>query len=237
MTPLHIAVRFGCLEATESLVKSDFTNVNAQDVNGDTPAHHAAYHNQTECLYVLANCNNFEELRMNNKLQTFHFHLYEPQTVMFNAKFGRVSQFKKSIQQAKQSIIRCERDFEYVLHVACTSEIQAYEKADHLINECDNRLTCVTDEQKEIPLHVAARHKDTNLIRLLLDKPECQVRVNKPNSDGQTPLHVAVISAKYGNVQALLQQQFCDVNAQDVDGNTPAHCAAVCEYIEILACW
>ena len=146
---------------------------------------------------------------------------------MFYAKCGRVWQFKQSIQQAKQNIIRCESDYECVLHIACGSEVQAYEKADHLINECDNRLTCVMDEQRDTQLHVAARHKDTNLIRLLLDKPECQVRVNKPNNDGKTPLHVAVISAKYGNVEALLQQQFCDVNAQDVDGNTPAHCAAM----------
>ena len=75
-------------------------------------------------------------------------------------------------------------------------------------------LLTVSDKNNEIPLHVAARHKDTNLIRLLLDKPECQVRVNKPNNDGKTPPHVAVNSAKYGNVEALLQQQFCDVNAQ-----------------------
>ena len=46
---------------------------------------------------------------------------------------------------------------------------------------------------------------------------------------------MAVTSAKYGNVEALLQQQFCDVNPQDVDGNTPAHCAAIGEYIEILS--
>ena len=61
------------------------------------------------------------------------------------------------------------------------------------------------------------------------------MRENKPNNDGQTPLHVAVICANYGNVEALLQQHFCDVNAQDVDGNTPVHCAAVAEYIEILS--
>ena len=66
--------------------------------------------------------------------------------------------------------------------------VQAYEKIDFLINECDKRLLYTCDGNSEIPLHVAARHKDTNFIRLLLDKLECQVRVNKPNNDGKTPL-------------------------------------------------
>ena len=38
-----------------------------------------------------------------------------------------------------------------------------------------------------------------------------------------------------GDICHPFQQQFCDVNAQDVDGNTPVHCAAVAEYIEILS--
>ena len=66
-------------------------------------------------------------------------------------------------------------DCKTLLHAACLSEIQAYEKIDYLINECDKRLMYTCDDNGEIPLHVAARHKDTNPIRLLLDKPECHI--------------------------------------------------------------
>ena len=75
LSPLHVAAHFGCKNAVEFLLSWEYTDVNAQDLNGDTSAHHAAYYEHTECLIAITEANNFKANLTNKKSETFQNNL------------------------------------------------------------------------------------------------------------------------------------------------------------------
>ena len=71
LTPLHVAAHFGCKKAVEFLLSWEYTDVNAQDLNGDTPAHHAACYKHIQRLIAITEASNFEASFTNKKSETF----------------------------------------------------------------------------------------------------------------------------------------------------------------------
>ena len=62
------------------------------------------------------------------------------------------------------------------------------------------------------------------------------LRPNDVSKEGQTPLMIAIdYSFSQETIQKLIDLG-CDVNAKDVDGNTPMHTAAYTENFEAFKC-
>ncbi|CAG9773806.1 unnamed protein product [Ceutorhynchus assimilis] len=75
------------------------------------------------------------------------------------------------------------------------------------------------------PLHLAAKYGRTEILRILLDSgAPLNVCDNKTF---YTPLHLAVMFQRVQTVKELLKCGNCNVDAQDVKGNTPLYYACV----------
>jgi ankyrin repeat protein len=72
------------------------------------------------------------------------------------------------------------------------------------------------------PLHVIARHKNMDILRLLLDKGwKCDAK----DVNAATPLHIAVKYKFLQGIEVLLQNPLCDITARDDYGSTVMHYA------------
>ena len=89
---------------------------------------------------------------------------------------------------------------------------------------------CVTDNNRNTCLILAAHHTET--VRTLLCLPEVDC-VNQSNTSGFTPLHGAV-SQKHPDVSKLLIDAGADIEAVNYIGRTPLHCACEVGALEIV---
>ena len=76
--------------------------------------------------------------------------------------------------------------------------------------------------------------KDENKLISFLEKGT--LRPDDVSKEGQTPLMIAVDYSFSEETIKKLIDLGCDVNARDVDGNTPMHTAAYCENFEAFKC-
>ncbi|KHJ47479.1 ankyrin repeat protein [Trichuris suis] len=65
-TPLHVAVRSGCVDTTLCLLMSEGIDVNARDMHGNSPLHIACLHGFTMIVSLL--CNFKPNLSLRNKV-------------------------------------------------------------------------------------------------------------------------------------------------------------------------
>ena len=70
-------------------------------------------------------------------------------------------------------------------------------------------------------LHVAARTRNLDLLRLLLREG---ANVNAPDEDGETPLHSAMGMEDNYEIVRVLIESGADLYGRAVDGKTPLHC-------------
>ena len=73
-------------------------------------------------------------------------------------------------------------------------------------------------------LHRACATRETICVKLLLTVPGVSVGVNAKDSNGSTPLHLAVTSENIDIVKMLLATPGVDVNIKDNHGYTPLRC-------------
>jgi ankyrin repeat protein len=81
------------------------------------------------------------------------------------------------------------------------------------------------------PLHFASQLGRVDLIEFFEQIDPGSVRT--PDQDGQLPLHVAAIWNQLVSVKFFLASD-CDVNARDLEGDTPLHHAVRSHNIEIV---
>nr|AKC01669.1 NF-kB [Mizuhopecten yessoensis] len=99
-------------------------------------------------------------------------------------------------------------------------------------------LTCIADEDGDIPLHTCIINHQLEVIHNLLDVmetlPNAQSKINVHNRRLQTPLHLAVITGQEGVVDALLKAG-AEPTVLDRHGNTAAHLASLHKRDKCLA--
>ncbi|XP_060071732.1 nuclear factor NF-kappa-B p105 subunit-like isoform X2 [Ylistrum balloti] len=99
-------------------------------------------------------------------------------------------------------------------------------------------LTCIADEDGDIPLHTCIINHQLEVVHNLLDVmatlPNAQSKINVHNRRLQTPLHLAVITGQEGVVDALLKTG-AEPTVLDRHGNTAAHLASLYKKDKCLA--
>lgn len=83
---------------------------------------------------------------------------------------------------------------------------------------CDVNAMSGPNEDQNTALHCAVQRGSVLVVRALLECPDIDVNVQRP--DGKAPLHLATSAAM---VNALLERHDIDVNVKDILGETPLH--------------
>ena len=78
--------------------------------------------------------------------------------------------------------------------------------------------------QGETPLHLAAAVGSTRCVSIIM---ALYGKVHLADNNGLTPLHYAIREDKPAVATKLMEYEECDVNAKDVNCNTPLHYAAM----------
>ncbi|KAK1308251.1 Ankyrin repeat-containing protein [Acorus calamus] len=69
-------------------------------------------------------------------------------------------------------------------------------------------------------LHISVRHNSLNKLEALMKRPELGGLVNKPDNDGNTPLHTATKYHVYRKVKLMLDTHCVDLRARNEEGLT-----------------
>lgn len=94
----------------------------------------------------------------------------------------------------------------------------------------DPKATCLTDQHKNTPLHLAAEYNQLRIAEILIEN---KADINSINKDGATPLHSAASSGSRA-VAELLIRKGAQIEVKDNDGWTPLHWAAEEGYYDVV---
>ncbi|XP_055034514.2 nuclear factor NF-kappa-B p105 subunit [Misgurnus anguillicaudatus] len=118
------------------------------------------------------------------------------------------------------------------LHLAVVTQQKEVVEA---LLEADVDVT-LTDRNGNTALHLAAQHKEGNVLRLLLKHNSAARLTGVPNTAGLCPLHLAVRANSLGCMRALLEAGV-DVEVQELTcGRTALHLATEMDNLSLAGC-
>lgn len=207
-TPLHEAVRYGQTEIASLLLQSK-ANPNAKDNLGKTPLLLIIPEKQREQLYPLL---------ISQGADVSIKDMYGD-TVMHTATMTKVSaDILKQIVAAGADINARNKEGVTPLAIAIKNNI-----TEHILFYADNNADIhIKDTKGQTPLTMALKSDDA-VLEIIVNKNN----VTSHDSDGNTPLNVAII-----NNASLLKIQYIlsltdDVNTRNADGNTALYLAVL----------
>lgn len=93
----------------------------------------------------------------------------------------------------------------------------------HLINE--------RNDKGETPLHWACTNGSLDNVKILL---RAGANYHKVDFDNNSILHFAVQNGNYKTVKLILKKNLCDINLENIFGNSPLHVACIEEEYRIM---
>nr|CAD1831093.1 unnamed protein product [Ananas comosus var. bracteatus] len=94
-----------------------------------------------------------------------------------------------------------------------------------LINSCPDMSELVDGGGRNF-LHVAIQHESEEIVRFVCSQPLLSKMMNARDSEGNTPLHLAVKSKNQTTVRLLLENMSVHPSIVNKDGKTPLDLAA-----------
>ncbi|XP_011188184.2 rabankyrin-5 isoform X1 [Zeugodacus cucurbitae] len=217
-SPLHVCCHWGLTKVLQALIDHG-ANVNALDVNNQTPIH-IAIRNQHEEIISILLCHPNIDLRIRD---------HEGNTPFAQALFVRnhkaAERILERLPNAAEQMDNRGRNF---LHLAILKD--DIEGVLFLLSVQVDVNSRVHDVNQSTPLHLAASSRNEMIMRTLI---LAGARVSERDATQKTPLH---ISAERGNLAALsaLLQNNADYDAVDGDGNNALHVAVRGGYLSIV---
>ncbi|WP_349967748.1 ankyrin repeat domain-containing protein [Wolbachia endosymbiont of Armadillidium arcangelii] len=229
-TPLHVAARYGRLDAVKGLL-SRRANIDARNNVNNTPLHIAARYGQLDVVRELLDKK--AKIYTGNKAGNAPLHVA--------ARYGQLDVVKELLDK-KAKIYTGNKAGNAPLHVAAR-----YGQLDVVKELLDKKVKINTENGiGSTPLHVAARYGQLDVVKELLTR---RANIDDENKKGNTPLYVADINAKNNNnstalhvaaryghlniVRELLDKK-AKIYAKNTVGNTPLHVAARYGHLNIV---
>ncbi|RYP42216.1 hypothetical protein DL767_000380 [Monosporascus sp. MG133] len=220
MTPLHVAVQAGHADIVEILLqhkaKTDLT-----DRESRAALHLAAENGHLPCVETLLRPEYGADPKAVDSQERTALHLAAKNGHLAVVK--RLCAFKDIIWTKDGS--HCTA-FDLVVDRDKVKEVEEFIQI--LEDTTDDRAEFVRGGS---PLHVIARHKNMDILRLLLNRGW---KCNAKDTTGATPLHRAVIYNFLQGTEVLLQNPLSDITARDDYGSTVMHCVRTPELANSL---
>ena len=245
--PVHILLkncgRFYCLDADDEekvvlmLTRRYFTNINAQDCDGNTLLHIACKNKAWNIAHHLTRFRCNIDLYNNDKCLPLHYAVVSHQPFSGKEEADLSMGIIKAVSSGCTQIHLKNRSGMTPLHIACR-EIKL-DVVQHLV-KCSPNLADFCDVYDDLEVHLACRHKDDiDLLNKLVNKVNVNVPKCKSHAiigyDKDTPLHTA---CSYGNPPAieLLTKLNCDYTLKNSEGMLPLHlaCSRSLECVKLL---
>lgn len=136
------------------------------------------------------------------------------------AQYGLLKDVKLAISRKLDLNCRHPQTGNTALHLALASRHTGVVNA---LLQAGARVTAVSNNNGESPLHVACKENDPDAVERLIQKA---ADVNTKDVEGNTPLMVAASRGLSGNVEKLLEVEGIDLDAQNGKGETALILAA-----------
>ncbi|XP_014274020.1 protein draper isoform X2 [Halyomorpha halys] len=192
-TPLHLAAKNGCV-FTMLTVMGCGVNINAMDGDGNTPLHLAVDNNQFHiCSSLLYNEAN--PFIYNTDMKTPYQLAMDSESnwIKYFFQENRLKWYKKVRKlnrDEKKMFLGVKRGHYGTVADLCIKGVDI-----QVANE---------ENKQNTPFHYAAYYAK-NVAPMVLTILRCGGNINVKNSDGNTPLHVAVIRGHFNATSTLLQ--------------------------------
>ena len=193
-TPLHIAVRKGCLECVKALLSHNYIELNVQDVKGSTPLHHACRRGFPDIFIALAE-------REETSFSITDLELNFPLNVAVNEHHSEIFDALKRSPDISQRI--CGDPHFKSLHnvegnTLLLAAIDITEADDDTVQWCiENGYDIKAINRTGFtPIHIAARRGFKEIAQMLLEKQkelggDVGRYVNIRTTNQSTPLYLA----------------------------------------------
>lgn len=223
-TALHAAVKVGCAEVAEVLLRSRKFDVNARSWQGFTPLHLAVDGANEEMLRLLLKEEDVDPNIMNNDSFTpLHF-------ATFRGLEGCV---RLLLADERVQVNAPNINGWTPLHCAVQDANVALVKLFLADPQVDPNVPYTLDDSTPMHLAVSNYQRDNlTVLRLLLD--DARVQTDRRDLSDRTPLQLAVHRGDKETVAVLLECHRVDVNLQDKLGNTPLHFAAMGGHVGVM---
>ncbi|XP_070579658.1 transient receptor potential cation channel subfamily A member 1-like [Ptychodera flava] len=208
--PLHYSARYGHLEITEILLRSELSEVNKEDDDKMTPLHHAAMQGNVPMCQLL--------LKYGADLRAKEINDITP--LMFAAIRGNIETMKFIIDAGKYMNMSCcsfmadvDDEGSNVLHLAVArSHIEA-------AVFCLNEGADINSKKfnGHTPLHIAAVTGNAEVAAMLIRH---EAKVNAKDEEQMTPLHRASLYSRM-EVMKLLIENGAALETPDLELFTP----------------
>ena len=223
LAPLHIAVKNNYSEMTGMLLKSPKCNPNIQDSNGNSSLHLAVNKKFFPILELLLM---HKRIEPNIQNQCGNTPLHEAVIRLIPIRFIRELLLHKS---SEPSIIN--HDGWTPLALAVTSKKIEYSEALVMNKRCSDK-DIQNSVKNTLLLHQALSLNRPDFSFALLNVHEGNF-MNKINMSSETPLQVIANKNTVDYIEACIYNPTCDLNLQDMHGNTALH-LAICTEIDSI---
>ena len=220
-TCLHLSVQYGYLKCIEIILKNNYEFIKLKNNVGNTALHIAAYIGEKEiCEELLKYPISYPEPRNNSNMTplcvaitTYPYTNDYEYIKMFISKGSDVNVTCGNDQTLLENLLNEFKSLNYFNN----DEIEDMSEEIELFKIVLDRIKDINDRNY---LHLACElpyNLSIELCRLLIEKG---ADVNKKNSLGKTPLHMAVINSDEKCIELLLNSG-ADIESKDNKGITP----------------
>ncbi|GMY20749.1 ankyrin repeat-containing protein NPR4-like, partial [Fagus crenata] len=198
---LYLAAARGFYDIAELILNASPSSSSHVGPNGTTAFHAATYNrNQDFMKIILKTRPNIIREQDNLGWTPLHYAAY----------WGFAELVRLFLDHDSFVAYVLDNDGESALHIAARiGQINAIEE----MIKCCPDVCDLTDNKGQTALHAAVLGRQEKVVKYILETPGLKGLINKPDKDGNTPLHLSAISKNYKIIDILAMDERVDIKA------------------------